>query len=98
MIAGRGVIPFLLIVMLLPLLIVACVDKGQGIREMAAERLEGVAEKLSDEATIAPTLTSSGTRIHPTDTPAPVQLTTTVIETPAPTIEAKVVPAPLEGR
>jgi serine protease AprX len=103
MVVVRRVMLFPLIVMLLPIFTVACGDKGQEIRGMAAERLEGVAEKLSDEATIAPTLTSSGTRVHPTDTPAPVQLTTTVIETPAPTIEAKVVPvpvvsAPLEGR
>jgi hypothetical protein len=41
--------------MVLTLLSLSCGGKGQEIREMAAEKLEGVAEKLADEGTATPT-------------------------------------------
>jgi len=73
-----------IILVILTLLTLACGEKGQGIRETAAEKLEGVAEKLAPEATTAPTLT-----------PEPEPMATSA---PSPTgVSEQAAPTPLTG-
>ena len=89
-----------IILVILALLSLSCGGKGQEIREMTAEKLQGVAEKLADEGTgtstpspipetsptNVPSITSLPT-VAATALPASVA-TTTPIPPPAPTVEA----------
>jgi len=80
------------------LLMVACGDRSQGIREMTGEKLKDIAEKLADEGTSVPVSTSGikpvvtpATPSLPSPTTAPVQLTTA--PTGAPVSSVTPVPA-----
>ena len=57
---------FIIILVILTLLTLSCGGKGQEIREMTAEKLQGVAEKLADEGTSTPA-SSPTTESIPTD-------------------------------
>ena len=76
-----------LTLVILTLLTLACGEKGQEIREMAAEKLEGVAEKLADAGTATQIPTPPQT---PENIPADVSSITSLPTVPAATTPASV--------